>query len=205
MQIAGPPAPETLPGDQLARRQRIVRAALHALARSDHEDIKINDIARESNVALGTVYRYFTSKEHLLAEAFTQWQSVLKVKLATFAPAGVTEPDRLSEVFRQVINAFQLQPRFFRFMTFLEGTSDPYAAAIFNATGAVFNETIEATLGGPLSDDQKAILGTVSAVFEHSMRKWITNRLTINNVHERVDTAIRLIYFYRPDGTAPPV
>ena len=62
LQIAGPPAPETLRRDQFARRQRIVRAALRALANSDYDQVRISEVARDSGVALGTLYRYFASK-----------------------------------------------------------------------------------------------------------------------------------------------
>ncbi|MCK9897793.1 TetR/AcrR family transcriptional regulator [Frankia sp. AgB32] len=203
MQIAGPPAPETLSDDQLARRQRIVKVALRSLARNNYEDIKINDLARDANVALGTLYRYFASKEHLLAVAFMEWQSVLKVKLERFVPAGATEAERLSEVFRQVTSAFELQPRFFRFMTILHDTTDPYAAAISSSTRSVFNKTVEDTLGGPLDADQNAIVRTVSAVFEHAMRNWIMQRLTIDDVYERLEASIRLIYHYCPEGSPP--
>ncbi len=53
LDIAGPPARETLRPSQLARRQRIVRAALRALAGSEYDRVKISEVARESGVALG--------------------------------------------------------------------------------------------------------------------------------------------------------
>ena len=76
-QIAGPPAPETLRSDQLARRQRIVRAGLKALASSDYDQVKISEVARDAGVALGTVYRYFASKEHLLAAVIAELQGAM--------------------------------------------------------------------------------------------------------------------------------
>jgi TetR/AcrR family transcriptional regulator, cholesterol catabolism regulator len=194
LQIAGPPAPETLRRDQLARRQRIVVAALRALARGEYDDVKVTDIARDSNVALGTLYRYFASKEHLLAAAFVEWQSALKAKLDKFVPHGVTEADRMRDVFRQAIRAFQLQPQFFRVLMMLEDTSDAYATAVFASADSVFHDTIETALGGPLDDKQESIIDTLNAVLNQSLRGWVRNRLTINEVLERVDAAIRLIY-----------
>ena len=35
----------------------------------------MRDVAREAGVALATVYRYFTSKEHLYAAALLDWAS----------------------------------------------------------------------------------------------------------------------------------
>src|ERR1700683_3392163 len=127
-QIAGPPAPETLRADQLARRQRIVRAALKALAGSDYEQVKISDVARDSGVALGTLYRYFASKEHLFAAVFVEWHGALKKKLEKERPEGETEADRLRDVFHRMVRAFQLQPQFFRVVMMLEAPTDAYAA-----------------------------------------------------------------------------
>ena len=137
-QIAGPPAPETLRADQLARRQRIVRAALKALAGSDYEQVKISDVARDSGVALGTLYRYFASKEHLFAAVFVEWQGALKKKLERERPQGETEAERLRDVFHRTIRAFQLQPQFYRVVMVLTATTDPYATeALPDAGGPV--------------------------------------------------------------------
>lgn len=81
LQVTGPPAPETLNQNQAARRHRIIRTALRALASSDYEQVKISDVARDSGVALGTLYRYFASKEHLFAAVFVEWQKALTTKL----------------------------------------------------------------------------------------------------------------------------
>jgi AcrR family transcriptional regulator len=203
VEIAGPPAPETLRGDQLARRQRIVMAALRALARTGYDDVKITDVAKDANVALGTLYRYFASKEHLLADAYVQWQSALKTKLEKFVPAGSTEAERLAEVFRMAIQAFELQPQFFRVMMMLQNTSDAYAAAVFQSAGPVFRDTVKLAIGGALDSDQEAILNTITAVLDESLRLWVGNRLAISDVYSRVNDTIRLIYAYQPNDTRP--
>ena len=50
--------------------------------------MKVSEVARESGVALGTLYRYFASKDHLFAAVFVEWQGALKVKLEKGAPRG---------------------------------------------------------------------------------------------------------------------
>ena len=45
-------------------------------------------VAERSGVALGTTYRYFASKEHLLASALVEWQARLTDRL-------LAEPARL--------------------------------------------------------------------------------------------------------------
>ena len=198
LQIAGPPAPETLRRDQFARRQRIVRAALRALANSDYDQVRISEVARDSGVALGTLYRYFASKEHLFAAVFVEWQAALKKKLEKEPPRGGTEAERLRDVFHRTIRAFQLQPQFYRVVMILNATTDAYAADLYQSVSSQFQDTVQTAFAGPFDDDHAAILGTVNAVLDGSLRSWVMNRLTIQDVYHNVDAAIRLIYEYCP-------
>ncbi|HEX3956891.1 MAG TPA: TetR/AcrR family transcriptional regulator [Trebonia sp.] len=198
-QIAGPPAPETLRADQLARRQRIVRAALKALAGSDYEQVKISDVARDSGVALGTLYRYFASKEHLFAAVFVEWQGALKKRLEREQPQGETEAERLRDVFHRTIRAFQLQPQFYRVLMMLTGTADAYAADLYQSLAAQSRDTVAMAFGGPFNADRAAILATVNAVLDESLRSWVMNRKAIADVYADVDNTIRLIYQYCPE------
>ena len=198
LQIAGPPAPETLRRDQFARRQRIVRAALRALANSDYDQVRISEVARDSGVALGTLYRYFASKEHRFAAVFVEWQAALKKKLEKEPPRGGTEAERLRDVFHRTIRAFQLQPQFYRVVMILNATTDAYAADLYQSVSSQFQDTVQTAFAGPFDDDHTAILGTVNAVLDGSLRSWVMNRLTIADVYNNVDAAIRLIYEYCP-------
>jgi TetR/AcrR family transcriptional regulator, cholesterol catabolism regulator len=198
-QIAGPPAPETLRADQAARRQRIVRAALKALAGcGDHEQVKISEVARDSGVALGTLYRYFSSKEHLLAAAFVEWQGALKKKLEREQPRGGTEAERLRDVYHRMVRAFQLQPQFYRVVMMLTVTTDADAADLYTSLAAQSRDTVRMAFGASFDEDRAAIAATLNAVLDESLRSWVMNRKTIAGVYADVDNAIRLIYEYPP-------
>jgi AcrR family transcriptional regulator len=198
-QIAGPPAPETLRPDQFARRQRVIRAALRALANSDYEQVKISEIARDSGVALATLYRYFASKEHLFAAVFVEWGGVLKKKLEKEPPQGGTEAERLRDVFHRTIRAFQLQPQFYRVVMMLSATTDTYAADLYESVTAQFRDTVQTAFAGPFDEDRVAIFAVINAVLDSSLRAWVMNRLTIQDVYNSVDAAIRLIFEYCPE------
>jgi AcrR family transcriptional regulator len=200
LQIDGPPAPESLRQDQLERRQRIVRAALRALASSEYDQVKISEVARDSGVALGTLYRYFASKEHLFAAAFVEWQGGLNKKLAEHPPAGATEADRLRAVLHQVVRAFQLQPQFYRVVVMLSATADAYASDLYLSVTEQFRASVSTAFDGPFDADHEAVYRTVNSVLDGSLRSWVMNRATIADVYRDVDEAIRLIYEYRPRG-----
>lgn len=195
LQIAGPPAPETLRRDQAARRHRIIRTALRALANNDHEHVKISEVARDSGVALGTLYRYFASKEHLFAAVFVEWQAALKTSLAKAPLKGDTEAERLSDIFHRTIRAFQLQPQFFRVLMMMETTTDNYAAEIYkSAMGPQYQQTLRPVFDGDLDTNRLAILRTIESVLDTQLRSWVMNRCMIDDVYRAVDDAIRLIY-----------
>ena len=71
--VAVHPDPDSLPRGQQERRDRIVRAAITLLEHGEYDAIQMRDVAQEAAVALATVYRYFTSKEHLYAAALLEW------------------------------------------------------------------------------------------------------------------------------------
>lgn len=201
MQVTGIPTPESLRPDLLARRQRIVRAAVKALMRSDYESIKIQDVAQSANVALGTVYRYFGSKEHLFAAAFQEWQEALKDNLDKQALVGETEHERLSDIMRRSIHGVELQPQFFKIVLMLRTTTDPYAAQIFSMLGDLYFSTLERARDTPPDHHFRVVSIVVQAVYSTSLEQWVMGRLPIKDVYQRVEDTIKLAYGQLPSGT----
>jgi AcrR family transcriptional regulator len=198
VQVAGPPAPETLRRDQADRRKRIVRTALRSLADDEFDRIKISDVARDSGVALGTVYRYFVSKDHLFAAVYAEWQGALKDKMERAAPSGSREQDRVKDVMHRVIRAFQQQPQFLTLLMVLRATDDAYAKEILGSLGSLHMEIVDPLFDRAPQSDRAAIVNTVESVMMNYLQSWVTNRTAIENVYSAVDDAIRLIYDFPP-------
>src|ERR1019366_186011 len=78
---ADEPTGASLSAKQAARRQRIVDAAMAMLEEREFERIQVKDIADGASVALGTVYHYFSSKEHLFGEVLVQWAGSLRTSI----------------------------------------------------------------------------------------------------------------------------
>ena len=68
------------------KRKRILRAAEKVFAEKGFHFARITDIAKEANVAEGTIYIYFDSKEHLILSVFKEkleeWMEFLKDRLS---------------------------------------------------------------------------------------------------------------------------
>ncbi|WP_214405044.1 TetR/AcrR family transcriptional regulator [Pseudonocardia lacus] len=113
---------EEMPQWQLARRGRIVEAAAAALDEQDYEQIQIRDIAQSAGVALGTLYRYFTSKEHLYAEVLERWATEGQPLGTRYA--DLDDVERIRARVRRVIRAFEHQPRYYKLQLLLLNSSD---------------------------------------------------------------------------------
>src|SRR2546423_1981197 len=57
---------------QRERRKRILDATLALASRGGYDAVQMRTVAERADVALGTLYRYFPSKIHLLVSALVQ-------------------------------------------------------------------------------------------------------------------------------------
>ena len=64
--------------NQLIRRARILEEVIELIGDVGADAVQMRDVAQRSDVALATVYRYFSSKDHLLAVALEDWQKRLR-------------------------------------------------------------------------------------------------------------------------------
>ncbi len=66
---------EEMTPNQSDRRDRVIEAALELASEGGYDAVQMRDVALSAQVALGTIYRYFSSKDHLLAAAQLElWQ-----------------------------------------------------------------------------------------------------------------------------------
>jgi TetR/AcrR family transcriptional regulator, cholesterol catabolism regulator len=194
---APPPSPESLTATQLARRERIVRVALHLLVNSDYEKIQMKDVAEASDVALGTVYRYFTSKEHLFAAVQLEWVKSLHRQILKRPPAGESNFERLSEVLHKSVRAFQTQPQFYRVLLVLEVAKDPFAKELYEVMARETEATYLESVSGLDPKTAADLLGVVQAVLGAQLRSWVLGRQSIDEVKQNLDAALWLLLTYR--------
>lgn len=85
-----------------ARRQQIVDAAFQCFARKGFHPTTMHDICAEAGLSAGAVYRYFASKEEIIASACGEAQHASEMDLLN---AALTEPDT-GLMFKRLVQAF---------------------------------------------------------------------------------------------------
>jgi len=92
------------------RRKRVIDAALSLADEGGYEAVQMRDVAERADVALGTLYRYFPSKDALLIAALFELADDLKRRMAVYPARGETPADRVTEVLRRACRALERQP-----------------------------------------------------------------------------------------------
>ena len=93
---------------QRERRQRILDATLTLASRGGYEAVQMRAVADRAGVALGTLYRYFPSKIHLLVSGLAREFERNQEKLDRLAIPGDTPYDRMLFVLCRVTRAIAI-------------------------------------------------------------------------------------------------
>ncbi len=102
----GPATPaRATTASQRARRRRILNAAVSLARQGGYDAVQMREVAELADVALGTLYRYFPSKVHLLSAAMVRQLESLQEQLTREQPKGATEAERVLDVIHRLIGA----------------------------------------------------------------------------------------------------
>jgi AcrR family transcriptional regulator len=189
------PAPESLDVHQRARRDRIIHAALRLMATTPYENLQMKDITVEARVALGTTYRYFNSKEHLVAEALLVWATQFGQEVASSGPEPV---DRVKVAYRRAVRAFELSPCVYDHMLAVQGSTDPRVREIFDLFASGQLDAFASYLSDVPSPRRGRVVAVMSAVLGEALRGWSLRRMTIDEVYEALDSAADLLVGQEP-------
>ena len=185
--------PESLPAGQRARRARIVRAAIELLEVGEYDRIQIRDVAERADVALATLYRYFSSKEHLYAAALVEWSADFRPR-SRAGNEGETDEERLRALCRRAVRAFERWPQMLRAEIVIEGSHDENARALFARFGEQNRGAMAAAFRAQPTEQTQAVIDTVQSVLGSRLRSWALGRCTIADVDRAVQQTITLIY-----------
>jgi len=192
--VAVHPDPDSLPRGQQERRDRIVRAAITLLEHGEYDAIQMRDVAQEAAVALATVYRYFTSKEHLYAAALLEWAANFPAREQQKRAGGRSDEAQLRALMRRAVRAFERYPQMMRAEIVLESSTDLNARALFDQFAARNRAALTSSL--PTTDTETAavIVETVNSVLVTRLRSWALGRITIGDVDRSVQKTLDLIF-----------
>lgn len=184
---------EALTARQFARRQRIVAAALDLAAQGGYEAVQMRDVAARAKVALGTLYRYFSSKDQLLAFSWVYWSQDLQEQLVRNPLRGVTAAERIMDFMRRATVALEREPKLTSALLKSLLSPDIKAEPSRRELFAVMNRVIEKELCHLNARDRAGIYDILGHVWYANLLMWVSGRSEASHVCDNLETACRLL------------
>ena len=107
------PAKSKTPDD---KRARLLEAALELFETRGFDAVAVPEIAAKAGVAVGTVYRYFETKDALVNALYRQWKQAYNDLVLAPAPKGMKPRDLFSRTWHRMTLFARSNPRAVRFM-----------------------------------------------------------------------------------------
>jgi len=178
---------------QQARLQRVVDAAMSLGLEGGYEAVQMRDVASRAHVAMGTVYRYFTSKDHLLAASLVHWVEQLDSRLSQMPARGESQADRVIDVLDRALRAMGRQPRLVEAVFSSLSSSDPSTIDCQNQISRLMDGIISRAMGEPQPEDFADRSRIVGHVWYSSIVGWVNGRTDLPHVHNEMAVAVRLL------------
>jgi TetR/AcrR family transcriptional regulator, cholesterol catabolism regulator len=205
---ASPDAPVApvarLAANQLRRMRRIVDAAVDLAEKGGFEAVRLRDVAEKSDVALGTLYKYFRSKEDILLFALNEEVERLENTLVSRPETNGTERQRAVEFFRRSTRALSRRPQLARAMVRAMAAGDADTVMKLASLQLRIARLVTATLRGVAPDlaapldqtgsaTEQAVAQVLMNVWFSSLVGWAAGLHAERVVTEHVRTAVDLV------------
>lgn len=168
----------TLTESQQARRSRMLDAAEVLALDGGWDGVQMREVATRADVALGTLYRYFPSKEHLLISVMLLEVEQLADRLSVRPPEGDDPVQRVIDVLRRANRALQRQPNVTIAMirALVAGNTDvaPVVAAIREVMRRIISDALGVTTADPVEPRDVLAIDLLGDVWLAALVSWIS-------------------------------
>ena len=181
---------------QRERRERILDATIALASQGGFDAVQMRAVAEQAEVALGTLYRYFPSKIHLLVTALAREFERAEKVLATRAISGDTPADRVITVLRRTTRGLQGDPHLTDALTRAFMFADKSVAQEIHVVGMLLTRMLTRAMhpgSDDISEDDIAIARVIGDVWLSALVAWVTGRSTAEETAAHMERAVRLI------------
>ncbi len=183
---------------QRERRRRILDATLALAMDGGFDAVQMRAVADDADVALGTLYRYFPSKIHLLVTALGREFERAQTQTRSRQVPGDTPHERVMHVLGVTTKGMQKQPRLTEALTRAFMFADASVAAEIHHVGMTLTAMITHAIEGTdqtrePTDEDTAIVRVIGDVWLSALMGWVTGRTTTEDVMRSMDVAVKLL------------
>jgi len=96
---------------KLERKQKILIAARDVISKHGSASLNMKELALIAEVPRASLYRTYTSKEHIISDLTLEWGLSLVKRLQAAAPKGKTNGAKIKSVFKSILQEAENNPR----------------------------------------------------------------------------------------------
>jgi TetR/AcrR family transcriptional regulator, cholesterol catabolism regulator len=179
---------------QRERRKRILDATIAMASKGGFDAVQMRSVAERADVALGTLYRYFPSKIHLLVSGLVRELARSLERMERAPVPGDTPADRVLHVLAGNTRALQRDPQLTEAMTRAFMFADTSVAAEVLEVNRLNERMFTHAMGAQeATEEDKAIARVIGDVWLSNLVAWVTRRASAEDVEKRLELTVRLL------------
>ena len=186
---------------QRDRRKRILDATIALASKGGFDAVQMRAVAERADVALGTLYRYFPSKIHLLVSALAREFEQANGSFDRRTIPGDTPHERVMHVLGRTTRSLQRDPNLTEALTRAFMFADASVANEIHVVGMHVTKLMIRAMHDqdtPIeeivpTEDDIAIAKVIGDVWLSSLVQWVTGRASAQDVAKSMDVAVRLL------------
>jgi AcrR family transcriptional regulator len=181
---------------QRDRRKRILDATIELASTGGFDAVQMRAVAERADVALGTLYRYFPSKIHLLVSALGRELERADTALRDKPVAGDTAAERVINVLKRTTRGMQGDAHLTEALTRAFMFADASVQAEIHSVGILLTQMMTRAMHPAqteLTDEDVAIARVIGDVWLSALVAWVTGRSTAAETGQHMETAVALL------------
>jgi len=184
---------------QRDRRKRILDATYELASSGGFDAVQMRAVAERADVALGTLYRYFPSKIHLLVSALDRQFEDAARRLRVDQIPGDTQAQRVLYVLKRMSRGMQGDAKLTEALTRAFMFADSSVKNEIESVGMSMTSIVTHAMRGKdadadqITDDDIAIARVLGDVWLSALVAWVTGRSTAAETAAHIETAVGLV------------
>lgn len=179
---------------QNERRDRVLHAALSLAAEGGYDAVQMRAVAERSEVAIGTVYHYFSSKDHLLASALLMLNQQQADQVALSPPTGKTTLERMRSLLGNMTDSMAKNPHVSAAL--MNGFTTPCEQniAVEQSLGKITQAMLSSAF--PVDHDEEhrdMVIRTIEHVWYSGLIAFVNGWMPIEQATQELDNAVALL------------
>jgi TetR/AcrR family transcriptional regulator, cholesterol catabolism regulator len=182
---------------QRDRRRRILDATIELASKGGFDAVQMRAVADRADVALGTLYRYFPSKIHLLVSALQREFERTEIAMRDRPVDGDTTAERVINALKRTTRGMQSDPQLTEALTRAFMFADSSVAAEIHQVGMLLTSMLTRAMypegHDELTEEDVAIARVIGDVWLSALVGWVTGRSTAAETGQQIEVAVNLL------------